>query len=253
MIDCIGSIPVSQARGFGYSEINTTSWPYGVMVSSSLLPAVSSEDKFLENFVPLWNIYQGWLRSLTVASFLGLGPESRLARVPSWAYLLPWSERSPAEMVKWLPPRIRRNRAANGNQMPRWLNNRKIMELDSLSSAKSHGHQFFQLCQSIVEEGLWSHCNNDDPFKVWLLEDGNDWRWITYSGNHRIAAVAALGVSEVHAESQGKVLRSQVETWANVANGWFTQQEALTVFDNLFQGKMLEVTENLLEDFHLQR
>jgi len=219
------------------------------MVSRALLTAGPSEEIFMESFVPAWDNYQKWFRSQTVASLLGLGNDSRLAKVPSWAYLLPWSEKNPAEMMKWLPPRIRRNRASNGNNMSRWLSNKKIMELDSLTSAESHGRQFFQLSRSINGNGLWTSCNRDDPFKVWLLEDESDWSWLTYSGNHRIAAVAALGVSEVHAELQGRIRRSEVQTWPNVANGWFAVDEALFVFDNLVEGRVLEVTKDLLGNF----
>jgi len=245
-MECLGSLPLEKGRGLGYSAVNTSTWPYGLIVSSALDKNPTNLGQFLDSFLPAWAIYQGWFREQSVGSFLGLSSGSRLSRIPAWAHVLPWGERSPGEMMKWLPPRIRRNRRAHGSPIGRLRTYRGIMLQDSLISGPSHGKQFFDLCESIKNQGLWSSCNPDDPYKVWLLEEGPDSRWMAYSGNHRTGAIAALGVAEVHAELRGSVSKSNLEDWPNVANGWFTPNEAETIFDNLFGGFMVPATDDLI-------
>lgn len=120
------------------------------------------------------------------------------------------------------------------------------MAEDSRTSGASHGNQFFDLLKSIQESGLWDLCNSQDPYKVWLLEDGSDWRWMTYSGAHRTAAIACLGIDEVHAELMGRVAKSELKTWPNVLNGWFTAGEAEFIFNTLYSGLTIPATEQLL-------
>ena len=216
------------------------------MVSRAFSDQEMGLDRFLEAFLPQWSVYQEWFSEQSVASFFGLEASSRLSRIPAWAHTLPWGERTPREMMKWLPPRIRRNRRTHGNRISRWRTNSQLMLEDSLTSGASHGKQFFELCESISRNGLWNSCNQEDPFRVWLLKDGKDWCWAGYSGNHRTGAIAALGVSEVHAELQGVISKSSIGDWPNVARGWFSLSEAEKVFDDLFHGRTVPATEELL-------
>lgn len=246
MANCLGKVPIDFARGLGFSRINTSTWPYGFIVSRAFGQQDITYEKFLEIFLPFWSTYQDWFMQQSLASLYGIGGKSRLSKVPAWAHIMPWGERSPREMMKWLPPRIRRNRRVNGNEIGRWKTGRGIMVADSQSSGTSHGRQFFDMCTSISSHGLWDRCNATDPYKVWVLKDGAEWRWMAYSGNHRTGAIATLGLSDVHVELKGVVSRSAVRCWPNVANGWFTPEEAESVFDRLFHGQLVPASQELL-------
>lgn len=246
MHDCLGEIEVRLGRGMGFSPINTESWPYGVIVARAFRGGEASRSEFMANFVPAWEHYQNWFRNQSVASFYGLGPKSLLNRFPAWAHVLPWAERGPGEMMRWLPPRIRRNRNMHGAKIPRWAGRKKIMDIDSRASTHSHGKQFFELAEGMHSEGIWARCNLEDPFRVWLLTRGKATRWLVYSGNHRIAAVAANGLQSVHAELQARVNEKDVAQWSNVANGSFTEGEALAIFDNLWNGVLNESTARMV-------
>lgn len=246
MTGCLGNLPVERGRGLGFSEINTTTWAYGVIVAEAYKNRGIALEEFLDRFLPSWMIYQNWFLEQSVASLYGIDTNVRLSNVPAWAHVMPWGERSPGEMMRWLPPRIRRNRRANGHEITRWKTYKRIMVEDALTSGRSHGRQFFNLCASINAHGLWEKCNSDDPYKVWLLRDGSDWCWMAYSGNHRTGAVAALGLSEVHVELKGVVSKSDIRRWPNVANGWFAPEEAEMVFDGLFNGRITTASRDLL-------
>lgn len=246
MHECLGEIEVGLGRGIGFSPINTESWPYGVIVGRAFRRGQASRQEFMSSFTPAWEHYQRWFRNQSVASFYGLGPNSRLNRFPAWAHVLPWAERSPSEMIRWLPPRIRRNRNLHGARIPLLAGRKRIMRLDSTTSTASHGKQFFELSSAMHSEGFWVRCNVEDPFRVWLLRRGKATRWLVYSGNHRIAAVAANGIYTVHAELQAVVDERDLRRWSNVANGSFTEDEALTIFENMWDGVLNESTAQMI-------
>jgi hypothetical protein len=201
----------------------------------------------LASFIPAWNHYQRWFFEQSVASLYGLGDDSKLRKIPAWAHIMPWGKRSPRQMTSWLPPRIRRNRKNHGAQISGWSTKNQIMRLDSELSAESHGNQFFDLATAFSTGGAWAHCNTTDPFSVWSLQRKGESRWFVYSGNHRIAAYAVSGISEVHAELEGVVIEEEVDSWHNVRNGSFTRREALGVFDNLFQGALLQTAAVMID------
>lgn len=216
------------------------------MVSSAYQGREQSLDSFLGAFLPYWETYQGWFREQTLASYFGLSERGSLGAVPAWAWVWPWSDKSPAEMKRWLPPRIRRNRRQNGDRIPIFYRSSKLMKFESLTSGESHGKQFFDLCRSLEEGGFYETCNSSDPFKVWVLEGDSGSRWVTYSGNHRVAAAVTTRTTMVHAESQGVVSKHNLHAWPNVQNGWFSRKEAEAVFDNVSEGRATLETEKLL-------
>ena len=127
-----------------------------------------------------------------------------------------------------------------------WAGRKKIMDIDSRASTYSHGKQFFELSAAMRSEGSWAKCNAQDPFRVWLLTRGAETRWFVYSGSHRITAAAANGLPSVHAELQARVEEKDVARWSNVENGSFSKDEALTIFDNLWNGVLNESTAEMI-------
>lgn len=246
MHDCLGKIDVSLGRGIGFSPLDCKSWAYGVIVGRAFRDEHQSREDFMASFAPAWTHYQAWFREQSIATFYGLPESSPLHRFPAWAHVLPWGERSPKEMMRWLPPRIRRNRNFHGARIPAWRGRAKIMRLDSLASTDSHGKQFFELSKAVCSQGFWDKCNLEDPFRVWLLARGEETRWLVYSGNHRVAAIVANGLQSVHAELQARVVEEDVSRWPNVANQSFTEDEALKIFDNLWNGVLNESTARMI-------
>lgn len=73
---------------------------------------------------------------------------------------------------------------------------------------------------------------------VLVLE--NEWRVHIRKGNHRIAALTALGYRSVPIRFEARVplivRREDVDYWPHVRDGLFTKKQALDVFDRIFHG-----------------
>lgn len=244
---CLGRIPISRGRDIGYTQINDTSWVYGVIVGKALLDYDRHPEGFEPRFLEAWTEYQRWLRGQSVADVLGLDRKSKLHRLPSWSVVMPWFERSPSEVKKWLPRRVVHNRQKHGYRFTVGMSGKKIMNRDSLEAGPSHSRQFRGLIESFLEHGFMDQCNSNDPFKVWILESESDWHWMLVSGTHRLTTAVAMGLEYVHAELEGTICREDVETWPGVVKGDFSVTEALHVFDSLTRASMQSNTKLMLD------
>jgi hypothetical protein len=73
-----------------------------------------------------------------------------------------------------------------------------------------------------------------------MLLDGDEYRFYQEGGgNHRVAALAALGYEEAVLQVRTKyvVRRSEAKWWPMVRLDWFSEQEAIAVFDRIFCGE----------------
>lgn len=101
--------------------------------------------------------------------------------------------------------------------------------------------RLMQVVQSIKEKG-YKRSNNFDGDIIGQLMVHDD-RFIVFirSGNHRIAALSALGYEtipiRIHANNQSIINRSRAGNWFNVRNNTFSLSEALEVFDRIFEGR----------------
>lgn len=103
--------------------------------------------------------------------------------------------------------------------------------------------RIIRIYQSIKNRGLKIDWNGINNIRVVALVAKSDWRiMIAHSGQHRAAALAALGYREIPVQLQsttgcgGLVSRCQVDSWPSVRNRYFMKNEALQVFDRIFQG-----------------
>jgi hypothetical protein len=70
----------------------------------------------------------------------------------------------------------------------------------------------------------------------------NEWKYLLVSGQHRIAALAALGhadaVVQVAPEGLGGVVRREdAKYWPTVQHGYLSESEAISIFNRIFEGK----------------
>jgi len=76
---------------------------------------------------------------------------------------------------------------------------------------------------------------SNDSCRLYCLEDlSGTCRYIVENGNHRIAALAALGAQTVSAEIIRTIRASEVTRWPGVISGIFSREEALNIFNAYF-------------------
>jgi hypothetical protein len=195
---------------------------------------------------PLRAFYERW-RPANAAEVLGLGRSSSAAtlmKAPPHCYpALPWSSSSVEELAL---------------KMPQWIkeeNSRHGTALDA-----GHGHTFFgplseskwnmefvrikSISLAVSSRGFERSNGADGDILGFVMIRGGEWVLNAVEGQHRLAALAALGWSEIPIRIPYRrwshpnlVYRSDVASWPNVRNGLFSERDALDVFDRIFDGR----------------
>lgn len=241
--------PISDGRTYGYSTLSAKNWPLASMVSNAWLTSSRGTDwfTFRDVFCNQWKIYQNVLNVTSVGDYLGLARASRSQRaLPHWAAVSPWDPMSLSEMYRWLPARVRKNRKSNGLDLPKIAFGKNLMRLDALHGANSHAVQYFELMHSISAEGFWESPNSSDPLLVKVLRKGASQRWMIWSGSHRVVSASVLEIEGVHGHVIEVVRREEAPYWPNVQNGCFAVDQALSIFDSLFESRALDFNNQIL-------
>lgn len=99
-----------------------------------------------------------------------------------------------------------------------------------------------KVVDSIKKYGYDPNLNKGTPqLRVTLLKSGGSECLVIDSGQHRAAALAALGYTNIPVVVLPKIIRREdVHTWPAVVAGNMTEQEALQVFDRLIAGELPE-------------
>lgn len=102
----------------------------------------------------------------------------------------------------------------------------------------------------LSNDGYEPDVNLDGYIRGQILLRGTESRFLVSAGQHRLAALAALGYNQFLAKFQpgrSKVIDvAKVQSWPQVANGTYTEQQAINVFNGLFEANGKKLHENLL-------
>lgn len=240
---------LASGRSFGHSTLSPNRWPLASMVTTAWRASSGHDfDSFREVFVRQWSIFQGVLERTSAAEYLGLSDPSQTQRsIPHWGSVTPWDTKTLREMQSWLPGRVRKNRRANGLEVPWFLTGRRLMRFDALKGGESHAAQYFRLLISLNTKGFSTTLNGADPLLVIRLRRGSETRWLVWSGTHRTVSAATLGFEGIFAQVRQDVDLDDVAAWPNVLNGCFSPNQATSFFNDLFEGRELPYNRELLD------
>jgi hypothetical protein len=172
----------------------------------------------------------------TVGVLIGSSGESALDEFPSWALTMPWDQTYPSEQRERVERFARTEAGAydpgvtieNGWTWLGPVDERKLsVEVKRLSS----------LLRSVMQKGYRRDGQSDGDIRaVILVDDFDDWRWLSTGGQHRAAIVSALEHETVPVRVTSVIRRSDASCWPNVTNGLYTLDQAQEWFDQIFSG-----------------
>ena len=157
------------------------------------------------------------------------GHLSNSRNFPAWALVLPWELETFEGRISRYENSFLENRQEFGGVSGTWPD-----VLYGAGNAVSQVSQSKALYLSILDNGLY---RRKDLPKATILSDGARWRWLMDdAGNHRAYACNQLGFEALEVQINRVVFRNEVEKWPNVIRGGYTVEEALIVFDQIFEG-----------------
>ena len=192
------------------------------------------KDEFVAHVVKILEINRDMSVARNAAEQFGLHDiDTKLLGYPYWAEVLPWHNRTIDQVVDLMPEEVKKNRERHGFKIAS-NNPDEIMRLDRLNSVSSHAKQYEKLYTSVIKHGV--NDTGDYGFiSVEILSKASEFCWKPgLDGNHRIMLYAAMGIEKVPAVIERIIRYEDIHLWPNVANGTFTEREAMLIFDSIF-------------------
>lgn len=193
---------------------------------------------------PLYEYYKRHL-PVSMADALGLnGIESgsKLGEVPAYAPLMPWAPSNLlhklAEVAQRRQDVLKQLMEAGGKGIEGEMTG--ILHWGPVSSAFGEALyvRLIDLYRSIREHGY--QFPPPQHLRTQLLVNGTEFRVLPRSGKHRVAVLAALEhpcIPVVMGQKNTEIVkREEVEEWPHVKSRLFTTREAISLFDQIFEG-----------------
>jgi hypothetical protein len=93
-----------------------------------------------------------------------------------------------------------------------------------------------------MTDGYKRHDGGDGDIRaIILINEQNQWVWLSTGGQHRASVLAALGYDSFPVRVHNVIRREEVKHWPNVVNGLFDIEDALKMFDNMFAGEFSHI------------
>jgi hypothetical protein len=159
-----------------------------------------------------------------------------LAAFPIHGWMvLPWSPADPRETLRKVEEaQLRENRQHGLDEG--MSAGAKAFGPVSERKLEVEARRISELAVSIRQHGL-DHRRPDYNIKAVFLVSGEQWRWLSAAGMHRVPVAAGLGVAQIPVRVAAVVRRDEVKIWPQVAAGLYDEPTALRLFDRLFEGR----------------
>jgi len=170
------------------------------------------------------------------AAWLGLDDTAHpaLREAPPWAAVFPWRARSVASYRKAYEDAAFAENRAVGRDVgieDGWLFCGPV----SADKVRIEAERILYVLRRIAEHGYQRSDDSDGDVRATaLVDEQGSWRWLITAGNHRASAAAALGLAEIPVRVNLVISRADVCHWKHVAEGLYTVEQALAVFDRYF-------------------
>lgn len=158
---------------------------------------------------------------------------------PPYAAFFPWEDTCPDQRLA-SKQRIERRQGHKYGERLALSDGYKHFGPTCREKGELEFRRLIEVAESIGQRGFLVDPHSQKNLGARLLMWDEDYRFLQDgSGNHRMAALAALGHEQAVMQLQADfiVRRSEVAWWPGVRQGWFSVDEALQIFDRIFRGE----------------
>lgn len=245
-------VPLNRILTFGL-----TAFPATISASSPFIRTLTAyHNGACRNYhtSPLQTFYSTY-QPKTAAELMGIASPSysRLRKLPPGAALMSWRPSAPDNLAVERALQVEYD---NREHVQGWSysDGDPFFGPVSLRKGELEFSRLINIYKSISEKGFKVDITGIDNITVVCLVSKGEWRlMIVNSGQHRVAALAALGYETIIVQLQaaeglgGIIRREEAARWPAVRKGFLTQEEALRVFDRVFEGRQPSVAKKWLE------
>jgi folate-dependent phosphoribosylglycinamide formyltransferase PurN len=189
--------------------------------------------------------YYNLVQPKSAAEWLGLCFEENhiLAQSPPWSAVFPWRARTvESYRMVYEKAAISENKVSDKKLdiSDGWLFCGPV----SYDKCRVEAIRIHYVLKKISREGYqrWDSSEGDVKATA-LVKESGEWRWLITAGNHRASAASALGYKEIPIRVNLVINRNQVDYWPHVVDGLYSREDALKIFDNIFEAKTTPLIE----------
>jgi hypothetical protein len=227
-------LPISKGRALPVHSFNKNGYHPFVNAAKKALKVPKKKrycvikeylSEYYSKFVP---ITAGHLMSST--------KKSKLYKFPTWAIMMPWQRANIYKHSMNVRNNVRIENKENKENIgidSGWAWTGPVAE----NKLSIESKRLNIVLDSILTKGYVTHNGKDGHILgTILIKDNNSWVWQSVTGQHRTSVLAALEFSNVKVKVRMFVRRDEVECWPQVVNGFYTINEAIDIFDKVFDG-----------------
>lgn len=188
---------------------------------------------------PLEEFYRTW-KPKCGADAVGLSAQDahpELALRSPFAGVMPWDNKTPQEHELFWRGICKNDYQDHGFTLDSndgW----KCWGPMSQQAGNAEYQRLLRIYRSVGRSGYLRHPALDGDIEGHILQHEEDFRVLVGRGQHRIAALAAAGEASAPIRLFPVVVsRGDVDKWPNVVRGYYTRNQALQVFDRMFDAR----------------
>lgn len=224
-------LPINKGRSLPVHSFNKNGYhPFVNAAKKALMAPKKKRYVLIKKYL---REYYSQFSPITAGHLMNCTKTSKLYKFPPWAVIMPWQSESINEWLIHVSDAVRIENKKNIGIENGWAWTGPVSE-DKLSIESK---RLNTVLDSILTKGYNRHGGRDGHIYVTILfKDNDSWVWQSVAGQHRASVLAALGFSNVKVKVKMFVKRDEVKCWPQVVNGFFSINEALDIFDKVFDG-----------------
>jgi len=211
--------------------------------AASIAKNLSNEKQYNKIFEIL-SVYYKYVAPLNAGIIAGVSKKSVLHNYPAWAIVMPWDTKN---MEEWKEHIVKSVIMENSREKSKAGIEKGWTWIGPVDNVKLsiEAKRLTNLLQSIQKDGYMRNDENDgDIVANLLVNEQNEWVWQSIGAQHRASVLSALDLKNIPIRVHKVIRRQDVEFWPNVLNKMFTVNEALNVFDMIFNASFSHITSN---------
>jgi len=232
----IACLPISKGRSLPIHNLTNDGYHPFIYASTRALKLRSEERYGL--IKKILKEYYDLVSPKSAGHLFDSPKESKLYDYPTWAVIMPWQ----VENIDFWMNHVRETVKLE-NQIKYDINSGWAWTGPSDQNKLSiETKRLSVLLDSILINGYKRHNGKDGDINATILyKDNNEWVWQASAAQHRACVLSALGRDSIQVRVTKYVKRNEVASWPQVINGFFSVDEALNIFDKIFDGDFDEV------------
>ena len=238
---CLVVVPLTFCRSFG--PLGLKCCPSSRNPFIQTLKQLHDGDKSKGDDLPLQKYYQKFTPKNVAQLFDIKGTVSKNLLYPANTYKYPWQGYPSMKLLEKRRKRYKKNNVCNS------ILNDQHFGPQAPENIKKHIERLLKLKNLFENRSYDSRDFMNDEISADVLVSKNEPVYRIKNGHHRVAVLSYLGYNNIEIKINSKQVyyRDGYHNWIGVMENVFKEEQALQVFDNVYEGERYSVLDGIFD------